>query len=198
MGTIADKLAYLAESKEQIRQAIERMGVSVPSNTPFRQYGEKIEGIPRKAAQTYMPGTKNQTIEAGQYLTGNQTITGDANLLPENIVSGKSIFGVEGSAPGKGVAVFKNKSASLSVTPYGTSDVSFNIGKNAEYAGWNAYICNIDIYGMYGRFMRMKDKFAFSKVSWNSRTGYVTATLTHTDEGFSMRELEATIILVEP
>ena len=198
MGTISDKLAYLAESKEQIRQAIEEMGVSVPSNTPFRQYGEKIEGIPRKAAQTYMPGTKNQTIEAGQYLTGNQTITGDANLLPENIVSGKSIFGVEGSAPGKGVAVFKNKSASLSVTPYGTSDVSFNIGKNAEYAGWNAYICNIDIYGMYGMFMRMKDKFAFSKVSWNSTTGYVTATLTHTDEGFSMRELEATIILVEP
>ena len=98
MGTIAEKLAYLAESKEQIRQAIEEMGVSVPSNTPFRQYGEKIEGIPRKAAQTYMPGTKNQTIEAGQYLTGNQTITGDANLLPENIVSGKSIFGVEGSA----------------------------------------------------------------------------------------------------
>ena len=86
MGTISDKLAYLAESKEQIRQAIEEMGVSVPSNTPFRQYGEKIEGIPRKAAQTYMPGTKNQTIEAGQYLTGNQTITGDANLLPENIV----------------------------------------------------------------------------------------------------------------
>lgn len=198
MGTTAEKLAYLAESKEQIRQAIEEMGVSVPSNTPFRQYGEKIEGIPRKAAQTYMPGTKNQTIEAGQYLTGNQTITGDANLLPENIVSGKSIFGVEGSAPGKGVAVFKNKSASLSVTPYGTSDVSFNIGKNAEYAGWNAYICNIDIYGMYGMFMRMKDEFAFSKVSWNSTTGYVTATLTHTDEGFSMRELEATIILVEP
>lgn len=98
MGTTAEKLAYLAESKEQIRQAIEGMGVSVPSNTPFRQYGEKIEGIPRKAAQTYMPGTKNQTIEAGQYLTGNQTITGDANLLPENIVSGKSIFGVEGSA----------------------------------------------------------------------------------------------------
>lgn len=98
MGTIADKLAYLAESKEQVRQAIEGMGVSVPSNTPFRQYGGKIERIPRKAAQTYMPGTKNQTIEAGQYLTGNQTITGDANLLPENIVSGKSIFGVEGSA----------------------------------------------------------------------------------------------------
>lgn len=198
MGTTADKLAYLAESKEQIRQAIEGMGVSVPSNTPFRQYGEKIEGIPRKAAQTYMPGTKNQTIEAGQYLTGNQTITGDANLLPENIVSGKSIFGVEGSAPGKGVAVFKNKSASLSVGSYGTSSVSFNIGKNAEYAGWNAYICNIDIYGMYGLFMNMKSEFAFSKVSWNSTTGYVTATLTHTDEGFSMRELEATIILVEP
>lgn len=226
MGTISEKLAYLAESKEQIRQAIDGMGVSVPKTTIFRKYAEKIKAItgdatataanilsgktayvkgvkltgtmPSKGVQTYTPGTEDQTISSGRYLSGAQTIKGDANLLPENIVSGKSIFGVEGSAPGKGVAVFKNKSASLSVTPYGTSDVSFNIGKNAEYAGWNAYICNIDIYGMYGKFMRMKEVFAFSKVSWNSRTGYVTATLTHTDEGFSMRELKATIILVEP
>ena len=51
-----------------------------------------------KSAQTYTPGTASQQIAAGQYLAGAQTIAGDANLAAANIVSGKSIFGVAGSA----------------------------------------------------------------------------------------------------
>lgn len=51
-----------------------------------------------KPAQTYTPGTASQQIAAGQYLSGAQTIAGDANLVAANIVSGKSIFGVAGSA----------------------------------------------------------------------------------------------------
>lgn len=51
-----------------------------------------------KTAQTYTPGTASQQIAAGQYLSGAQTIAGDANLVAANIVSGKSIFGVAGSA----------------------------------------------------------------------------------------------------
>ncbi len=54
--------------------------------------------IPSKSAATYTPKTTNQTIAAGQYLTGAQTIAGDANLVAANIVKGKSIFGVAGSA----------------------------------------------------------------------------------------------------
>ena len=50
-----------------------------------------------KSAATITPNTTDQTIAAGQYLTGTQTIKGDANLVPENIISGKSIFGVSGS-----------------------------------------------------------------------------------------------------
>lgn len=50
-----------------------------------------------KAAATYTPSTANQTIASGRYLTGAQTIKGDANLLAENIKSGVSIFGVAGS-----------------------------------------------------------------------------------------------------
>ena len=60
--------------------------------------GNKVTGnIPSKTAQTYTPGTSNQTIAAGQYLNGVQTIKGDANLIPANILSGKSIFGVAGN-----------------------------------------------------------------------------------------------------
>ena len=50
-----------------------------------------------KSSATITPGTTDQTIAAGQYLTGTQTISGDANLVAENIISGKSIFGVSGS-----------------------------------------------------------------------------------------------------
>lgn len=53
-----------------------------------------------KTAKTFIPTTTNQTINAGQYLTGVQTIQGDANLIPENIASGVSIFGVTGTHQG--------------------------------------------------------------------------------------------------
>lgn len=53
--------------------------------------------IPTKTAQTYTPSTSNQTIASGQFLSGIQTISGDANLVSSNIKSGISIFGKAGS-----------------------------------------------------------------------------------------------------
>lgn len=59
--------------------------------------GSNTEQLTTKAAATYTPTTTDQTILAGQYLTGTQTIKGDANLLASNIKSGVSIFGVNGN-----------------------------------------------------------------------------------------------------
>lgn len=53
--------------------------------------------VTKKSAQTYTPGTSNQTIGSGQYLSGSQTIKGDSNLVAGNIRSGVSIFGVTGT-----------------------------------------------------------------------------------------------------
>lgn len=53
--------------------------------------------VTKKSAQTYTPGTSDQTIGSGQYLSETQTIKGDSNLVGSNILSGKSIFGVPGS-----------------------------------------------------------------------------------------------------
>lgn len=53
--------------------------------------------VTTKAAATYTPGTSDQEIAAGTYLSGKQTISGDANLISNNIKSGVSIFGVSGS-----------------------------------------------------------------------------------------------------
>lgn len=63
--------------------------------------GAKVTGtIQSQAAQTITPGTANKTIAAGKYLTGPQTIKGDANLKGENIKKGVSIFGVSGTYEG--------------------------------------------------------------------------------------------------
>ncbi|MBO4649167.1 MAG: hypothetical protein J5806_13525 [Lentisphaeria bacterium] len=63
--------------------------------------GSKITGsITSKAAATYTPTTNDQTIAAGQYLSGAQTVKGDPNLTAGNIKSGVTVFGVTGSHSG--------------------------------------------------------------------------------------------------
>ena len=59
--------------------------------------GSETEQLTVQAAQTITPSTSDTTIAAGQFLTGAQTIKGDANLVGSNIKSGVSIFGVAGS-----------------------------------------------------------------------------------------------------
>lgn len=46
MGTIADKLSHLAETKSQIKAAIEAKGVEIPEGTSFREYAPLIGDIP--------------------------------------------------------------------------------------------------------------------------------------------------------
>ena len=60
----------------------------------------KLNGITKKTAASYTPGTADQTINAGQYLSGAQTIKGDANLVAANIAKGATIFGVAGEHEG--------------------------------------------------------------------------------------------------
>ena len=64
-------------------------------------YSAIVNGIvASKSAATITPTTTAQTISAGQYLSGAQTIAGDANLVAGNIAQGVSIFGVQGSHVG--------------------------------------------------------------------------------------------------
>lgn len=70
-------------------------------NTTARYY--TLSAIsPTKSAQTYTPTTSNQTIASGQWLSGAQTISGDANLVAGNIKKDVSIFGVTGTFEGGG------------------------------------------------------------------------------------------------
>ena len=69
----------------------------VSSGTAGNSEVSLTASVTTKAAATITPGTSDQTIASGTYITGTQTISGDANLVASNILSGKTIFGVSGT-----------------------------------------------------------------------------------------------------
>ena len=71
--------------------------IKVSITTPTDFIGS---GITTKSAQTYTPTTSDQIISSGQYLSGNQTISGDSNLIASNIKKNTTIFGVTGTYDG--------------------------------------------------------------------------------------------------
>ena len=75
--------------------------------------GSNTSQLITKPAQTYTPTTTDQTIASGKYLTGTQTIKGDANLLAINIKKGVVIFGITGTYEGDIPSVAYNVTVSL-------------------------------------------------------------------------------------
>lgn len=62
--------------------------------------GKVTQSVPTKGAQIYTPGTTDQAIAANQYLTGIQTLQGDANFIESNIRQGVNMWGKVGSYAG--------------------------------------------------------------------------------------------------
>ena len=79
----------------------------VDSATPgdINVYTNKDQQLDTVGATTYTPSTTDQTIPAQKYLTGAQTILGDADLVAGNIKKDVNIFGVVGTYEGSGVDV---------------------------------------------------------------------------------------------
>ncbi len=72
--------------------------VTSASSGTITVVGNAGYNLPQISGSTWTPGTANKTIDTGYYLTGQQVILGDENLISSNIRSGISIFGVPGSA----------------------------------------------------------------------------------------------------
>ena len=70
----------------------------VSSGTAGNSSVSLTANVTTKAAATLQPGTTAVTIAAGTYCTGAQTIAAEPNYVAANIVSGKSLWGLAGSA----------------------------------------------------------------------------------------------------
>ena len=78
-----------------------------------------------QGAQTITPGTSNKTIASGRYLTGTQTIKGDADLKAANIKKGINIFNVVGT-----LAALTDSTATIYKNDF--NDASFTVDLTGE------------------------------------------------------------------
>ena len=117
---VQDGVYYLAVSAPDVNAIASKM----LENTVACGPDGKVTGtIKRLTAQTITPGTEDQNIDAGVYLSGKQTIKGDANLLAEDIKEGVELFGITGTYTGGDT-----------VNPYkGKTIVGFG---DSVFAGW--------------------------------------------------------------
>lgn len=133
----------------------------VSSGTAGNSSVSLTASVTTKGATTYTPTTSDQTISSGTYLTGAQTISGDANLVAGNIKDGTTIFGVTGTySGGSSMNVQTNHSvtristsylkvaSSLSCTTAGTYDVYYTCSRTDTSGTWSsALYINGTIYG---------------------------------------------------
>lgn len=77
MGTTTEKLLYLQETKDAIKNAIIKKGIEIPEGTFFREYAEKINSI-----------VSNKNIQANvSYEFGEIIYIKDQKVLKENLVN---------------------------------------------------------------------------------------------------------------
>lgn len=94
-----DFVGDISNENSQLKQIGNATASQILKGKTALVQGQTITGvIQNQEAQTIIPGTVNKAIPAGKYLSGVQLVKGDLNLIPENIVSGKAIFGVSGKA----------------------------------------------------------------------------------------------------
>ena len=128
--------------------------------------GSKVTGsISSKSAASYTPGTADQTIASGQYLSGAQTIKGDSNLVAGNIKSGVSIFGVAGTYTGSG-----GSSSGIKAQHITSASDTISISGSGTVKVWG--------YGYYSSGTYTKTTYAFVGDGYYTASSYGTPSKT--------------------
>lgn len=95
MGTTAEKLAYLSETKASIKNAIVAKGVEVPEGTTFRGYADLISGISTglSDADLALANATPEDVFAGKtFYAGNRELrTGTASAAEIGVVRSGSV-----------------------------------------------------------------------------------------------------------
>lgn len=137
-----------------------------------------------QGAQTITPTTTAQTIASNTYLTGTQTIAGDAALASGNIKSGVTIFGVTGNyAPALQSKTFTPTSAGSTLTPdegyYGLSQVTVSGSANLVAGNIKS---GVNVFGVVGTYNTPSQSKSFTPTSAGSTivpdTGYLLSQVT--------------------
>lgn len=99
MGTFAEKVSYLNDTKLLIKEAIENKGVAVEEDTPFREYANKIASI--TPVIEALEVTENGTYEVAKGIDGYGPVVvnvptggGEDERIPESIVFTGSCSGL--------------------------------------------------------------------------------------------------------
>ena len=165
MGTIADKLIHLGQTKAEIREAIISKGVTVPVQTTFREYAGKILEITSEGAEDpvdwkrpadWLPIEK-MVSEGDQKFVGLHAIFEDSNFISlsatgdytvdwgdgvvENFASGVQAFHLYSYDAFKGTESERGyRQAIVTVTPQAGQDLTaLNLQKKYSQTGLNSY-----------------------------------------------------------
>lgn len=117
MGTTADKLNKLLQTKEDIKAAIQSTGETVLDDDTFASYADKIRNDLVKPSGTQnITDTSRVDVSDKQYA---QVV--DAKLTASNIKDGVTILGIQGT--------YK---PDLNMCYTGTDDPSASLGKEGD------------------------------------------------------------------
>ena len=100
-------------------------GNVVTVNKGYHPAQKKITVGMAKSAATITPGTTDQIVAAGTYLSGDLTVKGDANHIAANIKKGVVLFGVLGTHEGSGDVMLEGNLLCLSHFETNVTNASF-------------------------------------------------------------------------